>query len=195
MNLTDNLRKLFGGLLDDIGKHLNRLGVTPNMVTLTGLLMNCLAAFFITQDQLLTAGIIVLVTGPLDAIDGAMARLRGDIQPFGAFLDSVVDRYSEMVIFFGLFIQYMGQANQLVCLLTFLAAAGSFLVSYTRARSESLGYECRAGIMTRVERFLVMAISLIANQILIGLLIIAVGANLTALQRIIVVKKQMEKNN
>jgi CDP-diacylglycerol--glycerol-3-phosphate 3-phosphatidyltransferase len=77
-------------------------------------------------------------------------------------------------------------------MLTFMAASGSFLVSYTRARAESLGYDCKAGIMTRVERFLIMVMSLISNQVVIGLWIIAIGANLTAIQRILIVKKQME---
>jgi len=192
MNLTDHLRKLFGGLLNTIGKRLNQLGITPNTVTLTGLACNILAAYFIAEGKLLTGGIIVLFTGPLDAIDGAMARSRGAIHPFGAFLDSVVDRYSELAIFLGLLILNFEKADTTAILLTFLAASGSFLVSYTRARAESLGYDCKAGIMTRVERFLIMVISLISNQVVIGLWIIAIGANLTAIQRILIVKKQME---
>jgi CDP-diacylglycerol--glycerol-3-phosphate 3-phosphatidyltransferase len=128
--------------------------------------------------------LIILAMGPVDALDGTMARLRGEPSEFGAFVDSVTDRYSELVIFGGLLIYYVQQGDWIAVLATYLAASGSVLVSYVRARASSLGYDTKVGILTRMERYLVLAPSLVFNIPLVGLWIIAILANITALQRI-----------
>ena len=133
---------------------------------------------------MLVGGLIVLAMGPVDALDGTMARLRGEPKPFGAFVDSVTDRYSELVIFLGLLLYYNELGDAVSTLGVYLAAAGSILVSYVRARAQSLGYEAKVGILTRVERYAVLAPTLIFNIPLVGIWIIAALANLTALQRI-----------
>jgi CDP-diacylglycerol--glycerol-3-phosphate 3-phosphatidyltransferase len=127
---------------------------------------------------------------PVDALDGTMARLRGESSDFGAFVDSVTDRYSELIIYGGLMYYYLSMGDPLGGLLVFGAAAGSVLVSYVKARAEGLGYEAKVGLLTRVERYLVLAPALVFNQVLIGLAIIAVLANITALQRIWHVRSQ-----
>lgn len=135
-------------------------------------------------------GLIILAMGPVDALDGTMARLRGEPSEFGAFVDSVTDRYSELVIFAGLLIFYAQQGDWTAALVTYVAAGGSVLVSYVRARAASLGYDTKVGILTRMERYLVLAPTLVLNIPLVGLWIIAILANVTAIQRIWDIRQQ-----
>jgi len=190
MTFTDFMRVRFKGILDPFGAFFNRLGITPNTMTILGLLGNAIGTVFLARGQMLTGGLIILAMGPIDALDGTMARLRGEPSDFGAFVDSVTDRYSELVVLGGLLIYYAVQRNFTGLVLTYLAAAGSVLVSYTRARAQSLGKETKVGILTRLERYLVLSPSLIFNIPLVGLGILAVFSNVTALQRIIDVRRQ-----
>ena len=182
--LTDRMRFWFRGVLDPIGAFLNRLGLKPNTITLLGLIGNTLGAYFLAQGKMTLGGIIILLMGPVDALDGTMARLRGEPSDFGAFVDSVTDRYSELIIFGGLLIFFLREDQWIAAGVTYLAAAGSVLVSYTRARAQSLGYDTKVGILTRMERYLVLVPSLVINIPLVGVIVIAILANLTALQRI-----------
>jgi CDP-diacylglycerol--glycerol-3-phosphate 3-phosphatidyltransferase len=188
ITLTDQLRVRFKHILDPIGAFLNRLGLTPNLMTLLGLIGNTIGAFFLMRGDMLVGGLIILAMGPVDALDGTMARLRGESSKFGAFVDSVTDRYSELVIYLGLLLYYDQQGDWLNTLGVYLAAAGSVLVSYVRARAQSLGYEAKVGILTRFERYAVLAPTLVFNIPWVGVWIIAVLANLTALQRILHVR-------
>jgi CDP-diacylglycerol--glycerol-3-phosphate 3-phosphatidyltransferase len=188
--LTDQMRIRFKGLLDTLGNFLNRLGITPNTLTMIGLAGNFIGALFLAQGKFLVGGLIVLSMGPVDALDGTMARLRGEPSDFGAFVDSVVDRYSELISYGGLLIHYVLVADGLLISLTFIAAAGSFLVPYIRARAEGLGYNAKVGILTRMERFLILAPSLVLNIPWLGIGIVAIFANITAIQRILSVRKQ-----
>lgn len=186
---TDYLRLWFKWVLDPLGGFLNRLGLTPNMVTVLGLLGNTIGAIYLARGEMLTGGLWIALMTPVDALDGTMARLRGESSDFGAFVDSVSDRYSELIIYGGLLYHFLVRGEPLGGLLTFGAAAGSVLVSYVKARAEGLGYEAKVGLLTRAERYLVLAPSLIFNQLNIGLGIIAVLANITALQRVWHVRK------
>lgn len=190
---TDRMRVTFKDVLDPIGAFLNRLGLMPNTLTLIGVLGNALGAFFLMRGQMLVGGLVVLLMGPIDALDGTMARLRGEPSAFGAFVDSVSDRYSELVIYLGLLLYYLQSGDWLLAGLVYLAAAGSVLVSYVRARAESLGYEAKVGLLTRLERYIVLAPSLVFNIPHIGVGIIAFLANVTALQRIVYVRRQAHK--
>jgi CDP-diacylglycerol--glycerol-3-phosphate 3-phosphatidyltransferase len=190
VTLTDQLRVRFKHILDPIGAFLNRLGLTPNLMTILGLVGNTIGAFFLMQGNMLVGGLLILAMGPVDALDGTMARLRGEPSDFGAFVDSVTDRYSELVIFLGLILYYNQQSDEwLNTLGVYLAAAGSVLVSYVRARAQSLGYEAKVGILTRAERYAVLAPTLIFNIPWLGIWIIAVLANITAFQRILHVRR------
>ena len=193
LTFTDQMRVRFKGILDPVGAFFNSLGLTPNMMTLLGLAGNTVGAIFLAQGRIVIGGILILVTGALDALDGTMARLRGEPSDFGAFVDSVTDRYSELVIFFGLIIYYMQQELWVHLTVVYLAAVGSVMVSYTRARAEALGYTAKVGILTRFERYIVLAPSLIFKVPIIGVGIIAVLANITAFQRIISVRRQARK--
>ena len=184
VTFTDRMRVRFKGVLDAVGGFFNRLGIHPNTMTLLGLIGNTLAAVLLAQGWIFAGGLLVLFSGAFDALDGTMARLRGHPTSWGAFVDSVTDRYSELLIYFGLLMFYTSQANRIGVWLVYVAAAGSVLVSYVRARAASLGWEVKVGLLTRFERYLVLAPTLVLGIPLIGVGLVALGANLTALQRI-----------
>jgi len=192
---TDQVRGIFKGVLDPIAEFFNNLGIFPNTMTLLGLVGHTIGAFFLFRGEMVVGGLIILAMAPIDALDGTMARLRGESSDFGAFVDSVTDRYSELVIFLALIIFYTQQGEWVNSIVVYLAAAGSVLVSYVRSRAESLGYEAKVGILTRLERYVVLVPTLILNVPMIGLWIIAVMANITAVQRIIYVRKQAYLHN
>jgi phosphatidylglycerophosphate synthase len=190
LTLSDALRIRFKGLLDAVAGFLNRLGIMPNTVTLAALLGNLVASVMLAYGMFLGGGILVMVMGALDSIDGSMARLRGERSDYGSFADSVSDRYSELAIFFGLLVYYLQRGDEVMGLAIFLATAGSVLVPYTRAKAEAVGFEARGGLMGRFERYLVLAPTLILGEPWLGIIVIAILANLTALQRIFSVRRQ-----
>ena len=192
---TENMRLWFKGILDPLANLLTRIGLTPTAITLTGVGGNVVGAVLIANGQMLWGVVLVLLMGPLDALDGTMARLRGEASNWGAFVDSVSDRYSELIILGGLLYYYADQSNMLGVMLVFAAAAGSVLVSYTKARADSLKFDANTGILTRMERYMILAPGLILGYfypviLLISIAIIAILANITAFQRIWKVRKQ-----
>jgi len=190
VTFTDRMRGWFKWIVDPLGRFFLGLGMTPNMMTALGLAGNFVGAYFISQGNLVLGGWLVLVMTPIDALDGTMARLRGDPSDFGAFVDSVSDRYAEMAILGGLMYYFAMRGNALGSTLAFAAAAGSILVSYVKARAESLHYGAKVGLLTRMERYLVLAPLLVFNQPILALWILAILGNFTALQRIWFVRKQ-----
>ena len=189
-SLTDWARRNFKGILQPIAGGLVRLGLTPTAVTLIGLAGNAVAALVLSQGYMTAGGLIILLMAPMDALDGTMARLTGQVSKLGAFTDSVTDRWSELFIFAGLLWYYLGQGDRLACMLVFAAAGGSLLVSYTKSRAETLGYDCNVGILTRLERFLVLVPGLVLNLPWLAVAIIAVLGNFTAVQRALYVRGQ-----
>jgi CDP-diacylglycerol--glycerol-3-phosphate 3-phosphatidyltransferase len=192
-SLSDLMRLWFKWILDPVAGFLLRLGLAPNTITLAGLAGNFIAALYLASGRFLPGGLLVLAMGPVDALDGTMARLRGERSDFGGFVDSVSDRYSELFILGGLLTHYLTVGDLLGAGLAFGAAAGSVLVSYVKARAEGLGFEARGGILTRFERYLVLVPALLLGFDHIGLGIITVLANLTALQRIWIVRGQARR--
>lgn len=188
--MSEHLRLLFKEILGSAGAFLHRLGLKPNTLTLLGLVGNLVGASFLVRGKMVTGGLVILLMGPMDALDGAVARQGGQPQPFGAFFDSVIDRYSDLVVLLGLLLYYLQNGDALICAAIYLAAAGSVLVSYTRARAESLGYDAKIGLLSRLERYCIISLSLIFNIPKIGIGIVAVLANVTALQRILHVRRQ-----
>jgi CDP-diacylglycerol--glycerol-3-phosphate 3-phosphatidyltransferase len=188
--ITDWARKNFKGLLDPLGQFFIKLGLHPNTMTLLGLAGSVAGAAFLAQGHMTTGGLLILLAGPFDALDGTMARLLGQPTKFGAFVDSVTDRWSEMLIFAGLLWHYLQRGETLYCLLVFAATMGSVMVSYTKARAEALGFDCNVGVLTRLERYIVMAPALIFNLPWVALWIVAILANITALQRAVYVRQQ-----
>ena len=184
------LRRTFQKPLDWLAGRFLRLGLTPNHITLLGLLGNIGAATLIIYGYLQWGGLLAALMAPLDAVDGAMARLQGNTSRFGAFFDSVTDRYDELILLGALIIYFFNQSDRLGVVLTFLAAMGSVLVSYTRARAEGLDLKAKVGVLTRIERSFILIIGLLIGRPIFSVGIIAVLANITAVQRIAWVWKQ-----
>jgi CDP-diacylglycerol--glycerol-3-phosphate 3-phosphatidyltransferase len=195
IRLSDRARVVFKGILDPIGAFFNRLGIFPNTMTLLGLAGNVVGAVLIALGHLTVGGIIVLAMGLVDTLDGTMARLRGMPSEFGAFVDSVTDRYSELVIFGGLLYYYIQKGDWISVLAIYMAASGAVLVSYVRARAASVGMDTKIGFLGRFERYLVLAPTLILRVPMVGVWIIAIFANITAIQRILDVRRQALEQN
>ena len=187
---SDRARIIFKGILDPIGAFLNRLGLSPNTITLLGLVGTTIGAYVIAQGRMTTGAFILLASVLVDAFDGTMARLRGEPSDFGAFVDSVSDRYAELVTFGGLLYFFLTQSDYPGVVVSFIAAAGCVLVSYVKARAEGLGFTAKVGILTRFERYIVLIPLLVFNQPFLAVSIIAVLANITAYQRILHVRGQ-----
>ncbi len=193
---SDLARARLKGILDVVARLLDSLGVTPNMLSLLGFAGQVMGAMLVAVGALSAAGFVLLFISPLDALDGTLARLRGEASKFGAFFDSVLDRYSELLLFAGFLVYFLGRFDQKMALWTFAAAAGSILVSYTRARGEALGFEVRRGLLTRLERYIIIIPTLIFGVPKFGIIVIAILANFTAIQRFIHVRRQaLEQEN
>ncbi len=184
------MRKTFKFIIDPIAGFFLKIGLTPNMITLFGLLLSISSGILCGFGKFTAAGLVLLVGAPLDVVDGAMARLRGPITKFGAIFDSVIDRYSEVAVLAGLLVYFSIHQDITAVILAFAAAAGSLLVSYVKARAEGMGLTAKVGWLTRVERMILMILFLVIAKPVIGLWVIAILANLTALQRLFFVRKE-----
>jgi CDP-diacylglycerol--glycerol-3-phosphate 3-phosphatidyltransferase len=194
-SFTDNMRVWFRWYYLPIAEFLNRIGIRPNTLTLIGLAGTVGVAVLISLNYMTWAGLLLLLMGPVDVMDGALARLRNEASDWGAFVDAVTDRYSELFLFLGFLIHYLVQGNVAGILLAYLAASGSVLVSYVKARADASKLDANVGLLTRVERYLVLIPGLIFSGLypplaLIALIIIAIFANITALQRIFRVRQE-----
>jgi CDP-diacylglycerol--glycerol-3-phosphate 3-phosphatidyltransferase len=179
------VRRRAEALMSAIG----RVPLTPNQVTVVGMVLTFLAAALAAFGHLGWAGAVLILAGTCDILDGALARSTGKGYPYGAFLDSTLDRYSEGAIYVGLAAYFVGMGGPLqkwLVLGTLAALAGSFLVSYVRARAQSLGFTCDSGVFARPERVVVTVIGLIFGGYVLYAVVflLAVLTNLTALQRI-----------
>lgn len=206
-NYRDYLQRLIYTVTDPFLRFLLRLKVTPNVVTVMGLVGNAVAAWlFVLASQRLGSdearayslvawgGVVILLAGLLDMMDGRLARLGGLSSRFGALLDSSLDRYSELLTLSGIALLLLRAGDEWLwaAVATFAAIIGSVMVSYVRARAEGLGISCKVGLMQRPERVVVTAIAAIASGLTatplwlaIGMTVIALLANLTAVWRII----------
>lgn len=190
VTFTDQMRVRMKGILDPIGTFLNGIGLTPDGMTVLGVLGTLVGAIVLARGDMFLGGLLILIFSAFDALDGTMARLRGQVTSFGAFLDSVTDRYSELFVLGGLLIYFTTKGDTVTVIGIYLAAAGSVLVSYVKARAESLKFTANVGLLTRVERYIVTVIFLLLNLPIPAIWIIAVFANITALQRIWTVRQQ-----
>ncbi len=170
-----------------------RSGISPNAITIITLALNCAVAAVIATGNLLAGGILVLVVGALDSLDGALARATGRATTFGAFLDSTLDRYSEAVLFLAVIYHFRDDSN--LVLLAYVALVGSLLVSYARARAEGLGLDCEVGWLARPERVVVLGLGLATGLTIYALAILAFFTHVTALQRIVHVYRIADKTN
>jgi CDP-diacylglycerol--glycerol-3-phosphate 3-phosphatidyltransferase len=163
---------------------LSTLGLTPNAITVLGFLLTAAVSVVLASGRIQLAGILLIFTLGADAIDGTLARMTGQSTRFGAFLDSTLDRWAEMFLFGALAWHYLKAGQDGAVLWAIAAMAASQMVSYTRARAEGIGLECKEGLLTRFERLTILILGLISKQVVPALWIIALLASFTAVQRI-----------
>jgi len=179
-------------VLDKLVGVLAATGVHPNVLTFTGLVVNFWAAVLFAAGRFPAAGGLMLLAGVFDMVDGRVARAQGRVTKFGAFFDSVIDRYSDLVLYLGLLVYYARINRFNYAVLVGVAMAGSVMVSYTRARAESLIRECKAGFFERPERIVLMIIGALANKMAPALWLLAIGPNITVIHRIVHTWREMQ---
>ena len=190
-SLSEKLRPLAAVVLKPIARGLIRLRVTADALTIMGTLIMALAGVTAATGNLFASALLMLVSAPLDALDGTVARMSGVKSKFGAFLDSTSDRYADGFVLGGILIYGLNLRNDWIVVLAFVSLWGSLLISYTRARAEGLNVECKVGLLTRLERFVLLIAMLVLNQVLPGLVILAILTHFTVLQRIFHVWRAM----
>ena len=179
------LRRWSPRILGPLVAALARLGVSPNQVTLAGLAAAWISGALIVMDRPILAGVVILASGLLDAIDGELARASGREMPLGAFLDSVADHYGDVAIYLGIAWVGIAEGEPFLVFFVLLAMFGSIAGSHIRSRAGMLGIETKdVGLFTRAERILVLAFGLLTGLLVPALVVLAVGNNLTALQRL-----------
>ena len=190
--ITEKIGAAFERPLEALVRFSSR--VSPDVLTIIGLALNGVAcacfAFAGGKDytdpgMLRAGGLVALVASIFDMLDGRVARLRGRETKFGAYLDSTMDRYSDMVLHLGLTILYARMGQTLPMVLVWAAAFGGFMTSYARARAESLIPRCTVGFMERPERIVLLIVGALINRMAAVLWIIAVLSNITAIQRVV----------
>lgn len=145
-------------VINAIVRALARSRISPNVLTFTGLLINIGCALLYGYGRFFSAGLLLIFAALFDLLDGSVARLRGRVTRFGAFFDSVIDRYSDIVVYLGIMVFYARARSTLLVALTGLALVGSVLISYSRARAESVDIECKVGFLERPERLVLLII-------------------------------------
>lgn len=228
--VRDKLQKGIYKIIDPVVRLLIKSGLTPNAVTIIGLVLNiCVAVIFIVGAEegnrgdfsyIGWAGGFVLFAGLFDMLDGQVARLGNMSTVYGALFDSVLDRYSESVMFLGICYYLVGHHYFISSIFAFIALIGSMMVSYTRARSEGLGIENKGGLMQRPERVILVGVSAIACGVTANFIggnyklyipgiryhvfetmtvftlpitVMAILTNITAIKRLVAAKKALDK--
>lgn len=187
--LSNLIRQRVQGVLNSIAGGLNKLGLTPNGLTLIGFFFMCFIGVVIATGNFALGGLLVIVAGIFDALDGSLARLTNRVTKFGAFLDSTTDRFAEGALFLGIMHPFLQRGVTFVAYLAMFALLGSLMVSYARARAEGINVEMKEGMLTRFERIALLIIGLGLTAffgdapLLIVLAFLAVFTNLTAIQR------------
>lgn len=190
--LPHSLQNRFIKLLSPLVNLFSKWGLSPNFFTAAGVMITSIGAVAFFMGIFRLAGILILLGGLCDTIDGLLARTAEKTSRFGALLDSTVDRYAEFIMFLGISAYFFYIDDYATAAGTFLALCGSFMVSYTRARAESLGLTAKAGLMQRPERIVLIGLGAIINMdaFKLAIWLVAFFANFTALQRIRFAYKQ-----
>ncbi|MCW5852663.1 MAG: CDP-alcohol phosphatidyltransferase family protein [Anaerolineae bacterium] len=198
--LTDKARRWSAGILTPIARGLSALGLSPDALTVLGLLFNMGVAWVLAWGPGWWGwgALLLILASIFDAFDGAVARLTNRVTPFGAFLDSTLDRLSEASIYLGLLYWYITTTppHTLEPVLIYLTIVGSIMVSYTRARAEGLGLQMKEGWFTRLERMIVVIVGLAVSAyddrlMQVVLLALALGTNITVVQRILSTRSKL----
>ncbi len=194
--LNQKLRGIWDTYTRPVGRGLARTGLTPNSVTVMGVLIQVAAALMILRGKLLVAGLISILSALFDALDGAIAKATGKTSRFGALLDSTTDRLSDSLFFlplawlYGVSPDIPSRDDHLIAALALVGLVLGFLVSYVKARAEGLGFECKVGIAERLERLAIMILGLLFDVVLAALILLSVLSAITFAQRLVYVRKQ-----
>lgn len=186
--LSRKYKSSFGELVLPVNLVLQRLRVNADHLTLAGIIFGGLAGLAFARERLALAGVFLILSGVSDMLDGALARAAGEDTRFGSFIDSVADRFTECLIFAGLAWLYRGEQTLFLVL---AGMAGSFLVSYTRARAGALGVRCEVGLMERPERMILLIAGALTTLMLPVLWALAVLSLATAVHRVLHVRRQL----
>ncbi len=191
------IRAYYDARMRPVGDALGRSGVNPNAITLVGVGLQVVVATEIVRGELFVAGLLAIAAGLADSLDGAVAKARGAHNPFGALLDSTVDRLSDGLLFipiawfYGFSSGASASRSGWVAALALATLVASFLVSYVKARAEGLGYECNVGIAERAERLILVVAGLLLDLIPLMLTILAILSVVTLFQRVLHVRSQI----
>ncbi len=213
--ISKKYRETYYNIISPVARFLGRMGIPPNVISVLGLILSISAGFVYSTGSFFWAAWVVVLAGCCDTLDGVLAKSTGKGTAFGAFFDSTLDRYSDMFVLMGLAWVFAGgpllwkaqgsetphYQSPLTVLLIIMAMIGSFMVSYTRARAEGLGMDCKIGLMQRTERVILLVIgSLLGSLPFIGLVLLklalfalAVSSNITAIHRIVYIRNQFQK--
>jgi len=203
MHLRTSLVDAYYGLIKAIISRTPLVGKNPNTISFIASIVGIISAFFFMIGYSAIGGFILLLSGIFDTLDGTVARLGERSSKFGATLDSTLDRYVEMFVFMGITWHFRDSP---MFFWSFFALMGSMMVSYIRARAQSLGVDRLVGIMQRFERFVILSLAAILNPLgveywgseiilQLGIIILAIGTNYTAYQRLMIVKRVEEEQN
>lgn len=187
--MLSNYKDRLAGWTDPAVRFLLRLRLRPNHLTILGLGSSFLAALAFAWERERLAGGLLILSGLFDFFDGSLARLSGQVTPFGAFLDSVIDRYSDLVVLLGLILLFIRVGKTFEVLLTMAVLVGTVMVSYTKARAQSIGVACEIGLMERPERQICLIAGALLNLLPLALWALAILVNFTAVQRIVYTRR------
>jgi CDP-diacylglycerol---glycerol-3-phosphate 3-phosphatidyltransferase len=191
------LKPTFLAILRPLARFFIRLGLSPDLLTLAGLLMNLVATAAFAMAQLRWGATIMLAAGVCDVLDGQVAREGRKETKFGALLDSTTDRYSEIFIYFGIGAYFIRHNEWVASGVLFFALCGSLMVSYVRARAEGLGEECKVGFMQRPERIVALALGGLVGHhgLVFALVLLAVTTNYTVLERLAYIRNKLKSRS
>lgn len=184
ITIDDWLRSRAAVITHPLATGLARLHVHPNTITLVGFLLNAVAGVVVAMGSPRLGGLLMWFASSTDALDGTVARLTAHASPFGAFWDSTLDRLSEGAVLIGLMAWFSAQSSPVGVLLTALTLLGSVMVSYTRARAEGVGYECKVGLLIRPMRVFVLGIGMLTLWLVPVLAVLSVLTWFTVAQRV-----------
>lgn len=185
-NVWDSMKTTFLKIIEPLGNFLVRLNINPNAFTTVGFSISIFSGYFFATGSLRLGAVFVFLSGIFDILDGKIARASNQVTRFGALYDSTLDRYAEMIVYFGIAYYFISQDMFKSSIASCIALGGSVMVSYVRARAEGLGFSCKIGIFQRPERIITMGAAALIHvyALSVGMVILAIMTNFTAIQRI-----------
>jgi len=168
--------------------------INPNVFTILGALSGYICCVYIALGYTFIAGIALLASGFFDLLDGALARVLSRVTPFGSFLDSVLDRYTDLFVLYGISIYFLRQSDIFYCVITIIASIGVAIIPYAKARAEAASLRCNTGLLERPERIIILLIGLFFNLLDYAIIVLAVLSHITVIQRVVFVWKEANKS-